>query len=181
MLEDKLLIWKVKKGDKSAMQRIYEKYKDDLLRIAVGLLIETTAAEDAVHDVFVNFIGSLETFTLTGSLRGYLTTCVANRARNLNRTRTRHREVCLDQIEPPDSRFQRPEQWLLIDEAFRHFCHVMNGLPYEQREVLILRVQGQMKFSTIAAMQETSIKTVLSRYRYGITKLRSLLNGEVSK
>lgn len=181
MFEDKVLIWKVKKGDNSALQRIYEKYKDDLLRIAAGLLIETTAAEDAVHDVFINFIGSLETFTLTGSLRGYLTTCVANRARNLNRSRARHREVCLDQIEPPDSRFQRPEQWLLNDEAFRQFSSAMAELPYGEREVVILRVQGQMKFSTIAALQQTSVKTVLSRYRYGITKLRSLLNGEVSK
>ena len=48
------------------------------------------------------------------------------------------------------------------------------------KDAVILRVQGQMKFSTIAAMQETSVKTVLSRYRYGITKLRSLLNGEVT-
>ena len=54
----------------------------------------------------------------------------------------------------------------------------MTTLPYEQRETVILRVQGEMKFSTIAAMQETSVKTVMSRYRYGITKLRSLLNSE---
>jgi RNA polymerase sigma-70 factor (ECF subfamily) len=181
VLEDKLLVWKVKRGDKKALQRIYEKYKDDMLRIAAGLLTEPSAAEDAVHDVFINFIGALETFSLTGSLRGYLTTCVANRARNLNRSKTRHREVGLDRIETFDSRIPRPEQWLLDDEAFRQFCNAMAELPYGEREVVILRVQGQMKFSTIAAMQETSVKTVMSRYRYGITKLRSLLNGEVSK
>jgi len=174
VIEDKMLIWKVKKGDRTALQRIYEKYKDDLLRIAAGLLTETTAAEDAVHDVFINFIGSLETFTLTGSLRGYLTTCVANRARNLNRSKIRHRQVQLDpnQIDPPDSKGRRPDQWLLMDEAFGQFCNAMTELPYEQREAVILRVQGEMKFSTIAAMQQTSVKTVLSRYRYGITKLR---------
>jgi DNA-directed RNA polymerase specialized sigma24 family protein len=44
----------------------------------------------------------------------------------------------------------------------------------------MLHVQGRMKFSTIAALQETSVKTVISRYRYGISKLRTLLNGEVS-
>lgn len=183
VIEDKMLIWKVKKGDRSALQRIYEKYKDDLLRIAAGLLTETAAAEDAVHDVFITFIGSLETFTLTGSLRGYLTTCVANRARNLNRSKVRHRQVQLDpdQIDPPDSRDRRPDQWLLMDEAFGQFCHAMTELPYEQREAVILRVQGEMKFSTIAAMQQTSVKTVLSRYRYGIMKLRSLLNGEVTE
>ncbi|MHC4555493.1 MAG: RNA polymerase sigma factor [Planctomycetota bacterium] len=76
MLEDKLLIWKVKKGDKSAFCQIYEKYRDDLLRIASGLLKERAVAEDVVHDVFVTFIHSVDRFKLTGSLRGYLTTCV---------------------------------------------------------------------------------------------------------
>jgi RNA polymerase sigma-70 factor (ECF subfamily) len=68
-----------------------------------------------------------------------------------------------------------------MDETLRQFCLAMEQLPYEQREVVILRVQGEMKFSTIAALQQTSVKTVLSRYRYGISKLRSLLNGEVSQ
>lgn len=181
MLEDKMLIWKLKKGDRSTLCRIYEKYKDDLLRIAAGLLTDTTDAEDVVQDVFITFIGSLDTFKLTGSLRGYLTTCVANRARNLNRSRARHREIGLDQIDPPVSRYRRPDQWLLMDEAFSLFCNAMTELPYEQREAVILHVQGQMKFSTIAAIQQTSVKTVLSRYRYGITKLRSLLNGEVTE
>lgn len=179
MIEDKMLIWKLKKGDRSPLCRVYEKYKDDLLRVAAGLLTDRSDAEDAVHDAFISFINSLETFSLTGSLRGYLTTCVANRARNLNRSRARHREVGLDQVEPPVSTFRRPEQWLLMDEAFEQFRNAMTELPYEQREAVILHVQGQMRFSTIAALQQTSVKTVLSRYRYGITKLRSLLNGEV--
>lgn len=181
MIEDTMLIWKVKKGDRSALRRIYEKYRDDLLRIAAGLLIEPSAAEDAVHDVFAAFIQSLDQFSLTGSLRGFLTTCVANRARNLNRSKARHPQVALDQIDPPARGQDRPDRWILMDEAFGQFCNAMNELPYEQREVVILRVQAEMKFSTIAALQQTSVKTVLSRYRYGITKLRSLLNGEVSQ
>lgn len=67
----------------------------------------------------------------------------------------------------------------MIDEAFEQFRNAMTELPYEQREVITLRIQGDMKFSTIAAMQNTSVKTVISRYRYGISKLRTLLNGEV--
>ncbi|MHC4771447.1 MAG: RNA polymerase sigma factor, partial [Planctomycetota bacterium] len=151
VLEDKLLIWKVKKGDKSAFCQIYEKYRDDLLRIASGLLKERAVAEDVVHDVFVTFIHSVDRFKLTGSLRGYLTTCVVNKIRNLHRTKARHGTVNIDGIDPPTSDLKRPDQWM---------------------------VQGEMKFSTIAAMQETSVKTVMSRYRYGITKLRSLLNSE---
>jgi len=98
-----MLIWKVKKDDRSALRQIYEKYRTDPLRIAAGLLIEPSAAEDAVHDVFTAFIQSLDLFTLTGSFRGFLTTCVANRARNLNRSKARHSQaqqtIFLDEFE----------------------------------------------------------------------------------
>ncbi len=38
-----------------------------------------------------------------------------------------------------------------------------------------------MKFRDIAKLQQTSINTVLSRYRYGLERLRSMLDGEVEK
>jgi len=57
----------------------------------------------------------------------------------------------------------------------------MAQLPYAQREVVVLHVQGGMKFRAIAKSQNASINTVQSRYRYGLDKLRSLLNGEIEK
>ncbi|MHC4665106.1 MAG: RNA polymerase sigma factor, partial [Planctomycetota bacterium] len=82
MLEDRLLIWKFNRGNVEAVRRIYEKYKDDLVTLAAALLHNVGAAEDAVHDVFVSFLDSAGSFRLTGSLKGYLATCVANNARN---------------------------------------------------------------------------------------------------
>ena len=52
---------------------------------------------------------------------------------------------------------------------------------YEQKEVVVLHIQAKMRFREIAKLQSTSIKTVQSRYRYGITKLRSMLDGEVKE
>jgi RNA polymerase sigma-70 factor (ECF subfamily) len=57
----------------------------------------------------------------------------------------------------------------------------MTQLPYEQREAIVLHIQGPMKFKEIAKLQQTSVKTVLSRYRYGMNKLRSILNSEAKK
>lgn len=179
MLEDRILIWKLKSGNPDALCKIYETYRDDLLRIAAGLLHEKSQAEDVVHEVFITFIKNIDQFTLTGSLKSYLTTCIVNKVRNIHRTKARHSTVTLDSIDPPVSGLKRPDEWIIMDEAFRQFCNVMNELPMEQREVITLRIQGDMKFSTIAALQETSVKTVISRYRYGIAKLRTLLNGEV--
>jgi RNA polymerase sigma-70 factor, ECF subfamily len=181
MLEDRLLIWKLRRGSKDALCVIYEKYRDDLLRIAVGLLKERSHAEDAVHDVFTNFVDISSSFTLTGSIRGYLATCVANNARNINRTTSRRQTVSLDEIEPAVSKLKRPDEWIIFDEQFVRLCNAMTRLPYEQREVVILHIQGSMKFKEIAKLQQTSVKTALSRYRYGIDKLRSILNGEETK
>jgi DNA-directed RNA polymerase specialized sigma24 family protein len=55
MVEDRLLIWKFKRGSQEALRRLYEKYKNDLLKLAVALLNDTNAADDVVQDVFVNF------------------------------------------------------------------------------------------------------------------------------
>ncbi len=181
MLEDKLLVWKFKRGSRDALCRIYEKYRDDLLRIAAGLLNETSAAEDIVHDVFVGFVRSAEKFELTGSLRGYLTTCVANRARNKNKANLRRQAVNIDELEPISARFNRPDQWIINNEQFSRLSNAMAELPYEQREAVILHTQGKLKFWEIARLQDISIKTAQSRFRYGLNKLRSILNSEVAK
>lgn len=181
MLEDKLLILKLRRGSKDALRVIYEKYRDDLLRLAAGLLNERSKAEDVIHDVFADFVSTSRNFTLTGSLRGYLTTCVANKARNINRTISRQRAVSLNELEPTVSNIPRPDEWIIVDEQFQQLCNAMTQLPYEQREVVLLHIQGAMKFKEVAKLQDTSIKTVLSRYRYGLEKLRSILNGKVTK
>ncbi len=88
MVEDKILVWKFNRGSKDALRRIYEKYKDDLLGLAITLLRDRSFAEDVAHDVFVSFARTVGTFHLSGTLKGYLSTCVANRARDRNRLRS---------------------------------------------------------------------------------------------
>jgi len=181
MLEDKMLIWKFKLGEEAALARIYEKYKNDLLRIAAGLLNRRSAAEDIVHDVFVTLAQSADKLKLNGNLKGYLATCVVNRVRNSNRARNRRQDVSLDETEPVMSDSDKPERWIVRNEKLDMLNAAMAQLPYAQREVVILHVQGGMKFRAIAESQNASINTVQSRYRYGIDKLRSLLNSEVER
>ena len=63
MFEDTLLIRQLKHGRQDALCRIYDKYRDDLLRIAAGLLSDKIDAEDVVHDVFLGFIRNIGTFS----------------------------------------------------------------------------------------------------------------------
>ena len=181
MLEDKVLIWKFKCGSGDALRRIYEKYKKDLLRLAVILSNNASDAEDIVHDVFVSFAQSAETFRLSGNLKSNLLTCVANRARNKNKANERRHTTGLDEAETIVSTSKTPEQWMIQSEELRRWSSIMAQLPYEQREAVILHLRAGMKFRQIAQSQGVSVNTVKGRYRYGLDKLRSILNGEVEK
>jgi RNA polymerase sigma factor (sigma-70 family) len=181
MFEDKLLIWKFNHGSREALQGIYEKYKDDLVTLAAALLMDVNSAEDVVHDVFVSFIGSASKFRLTGSLKGYLATCVANSARNRIKAAHRHNSTAQREISSAVADSDNPLQRAIFGEELQQLGRALKQLPYEQREVLILHSYSGMKFKAIAIAANVSINTVQGRYRYAMDKLRSMLNGEVQK
>jgi len=180
MLEDKLLVFKCRHGSKDAMCRIYEKYKDYLLTVARALLNEKAAAEDVVHDVFVSFARSAKRFQLTGSLKGYLATCVGNLARDRARSKKEQADN-LDAAGTVVSVSNSPEQQVIEREELMRLRQAMSQLPYEQREVIVLHIKGGLKFREIAELQRVSVSTIHGRYRYGLDKLRSLLDVEVTK
>lgn len=179
MVADRVLIWRFKRGSRKALCRIYEKYKDDLLKIAVALSNDAAMAEDAVQETFVRFAQRPEKVQTHGNLKGYLVTCVANRIRNARRDRQRHETGCLAEADGMACSRRLPEQWAVITEELERLRYALEQLPYEQREVVTLRMEADMTFRQIAALQQASINTVQGRYRYGLAKLRSLLNGEV--
>ncbi len=178
MIEDRLLIWKFKLGNRDALCRIYEKYKNDLLKLAVALLNDVNAAEDVVQDVFVSFAQSATRIQPRGNLKKYLMTCVANRIRNRKRDLRRHETSGIDDSDCAICGRRGPEQWAILSEELELLSGAMAQIPYEQREVIGLYMQGGMTFRRIAKVQNASINTVQGRYRYGMNKLRSILNGE---
>ncbi len=178
-MEDKLLIWRFKRGSRDALRRIYDKYHGRLLKLAVVLTGDLDSAEDIVQDVFTHFAESANRLSLSGSLRSYLITSALNGVRNQRRDSRRRRVQSLDEAEHVRSPAGRPDQWAVLSEQLEHPRCAMACLPYEQREVITLRVAEDMTLRQIAGLQKTSISTVHGRYRYGIEKLRSLLNSEV--
>jgi RNA polymerase sigma factor (sigma-70 family) len=213
-MEDKLLVLRCQRGSREALTRIYEKYKADLLLLAMGLLNDKAAAEDVVHDVFLSFVRYLDEFRLTGSLKGYLLTCAANQARNWNKAeRVRGRlQGCVTNTDPASADVSRPSptrsgaaglarcvegvppskrgqdardtdegplETVVCNEQLETLSQALGQLPFEQREILLLHLHGQMTFRAIARARQISTNTAKSRYRYGIDKLRSILNGKV--
>ncbi|MHC4168803.1 MAG: RNA polymerase sigma factor [Planctomycetota bacterium] len=181
MVEDRLLILGFKLGNTDALRRIYHKYKDDLLKLGVALVNDVSVAEDVVQDVFVSFAQSATRIKTRGNLKKYLATCVANRIRNRIRDQQRHETSGIDDSDCAICDRRSPEQWAILSEELELLSKAMAHLPYEQREVIGLYMQGGMTFRQIAKAQNASINTVQGRYRYGLSKIRSILNGKIEK
>ena len=175
MMEERILVWRFNRGDPSALRQIYEKHRKGMMRVATALLDDRSFVEDLVHDVFVRFAGTAGRFELTGSLKAYLSVCVANCARDFNRSKRRRdaqsaggAEWAGERTDPEAATMQR-EQGAVIDG-------VLARLPEEQREVLVLHLQAGLPFRRIAALMEIPINTAMSRYRYGLEKIRAAVN-----
>ena len=181
VMEDKLLIWRFKQGRRNALRRIYDKYHGQLLKLAIVLAGDPDTAEDIVQDVFIRFAQSANRFSLKGSLKSYLITSTLNGVRNHRRIHRRRQTQSLDKAENVPATTRQPDQWAVLSERLERLSGAMACLPYEQREVITLRMEANMPFRQIAGLQETTVSTVNARYRYGIEKLRSLLNNEVTK
>lgn len=179
MIEDELLKWKFKQGSTEALSCIYQKYLDDLLTLAVGLLNDPDEAEDVVQDVFVSFVKSAGNFKLCGSLKAYLATSVVNRVRD--RIRKRHTRSLDRNRLKTDIDLHGPDQSLIYSEQWHRLIRVLDELPYQQREAVLLRLKNQLRFRDIAKVQNVSVHTAMARYKCGLNRLRSSLNGEVGK
>jgi len=178
MQQDKKLIHRLKNGDQDALRILYLHYKDFLLTLANALLHDRSLAEDVVHDVFLKFTRNIKTFRLTGKFRAYLAACAVNEARmHLRKVKVRTKAVnAATEMQAKNS--PCPIESSELSEQLRL---LLASLPIEQREVLVLRTKAGLKFKDIADIQQTSVSTVQGRYRYGMDKLRSLLNGELMK
>ena len=128
----------------------------------------------------LSLVRSRATFRLHGSLRSYLVTCVVNRARDYHRqSKRRGATACLENQAPVESDAAPPDERLLSNERSRLVTRALARLPEEQREVIALHLNGRLKMREIAQLQQVPLTTVRGRYRHGIEKLRSILNGRL--
>jgi RNA polymerase sigma-70 factor, ECF subfamily len=174
MLDDLRLVAQLNGGNKDALRAIYQRYRQDLFTVAVSLVADPHLAEDCLQDVFVHLAESAGTLSIRTNLRAYLASAIVNRARDCLRRDRRQVDCPVDDLQlaanqrGPDNELLRSEQARLLSEA-------MGRLPLEQREVFVLRVQAKVTFLQISRLQEVPLRTVHSRYRYAIEKLRQLL------
>jgi RNA polymerase sigma factor (sigma-70 family) len=110
MLEDKRLIWRLHRGKVDALRQTYDKYKLDLLRLAVLLTGDVHQSEDVVQDVFLKLAESYDRISDHGNLKNFLITCLMNRIRTARRDGQRHQTAQLDGATPETAHVSPPDQ-----------------------------------------------------------------------
>ncbi len=146
------------------VRQLYEKHGPALLAYACALLRDPSAAEDVLHQVFLNVLRGRA--NAAGEPAPYLFRAVRNTA--LNHIRGQAREVELADggvwLESPDG---SKETSMALQSALKQ-------LPDEQREIVVLKIWGQLTFEEAATVIGISPNTAASRYRYGIERLKGI-------
>ena len=170
MPEDAELIAGMIRGESGAFAELYQKFRARLHQYALSLIRSQVEAEDVVHDVFVGLAKQASGGRMPRELSAYLYVSIRNRC--VDRMR-RKRELALDDVDldlivaPPGDE-DRIELRRMLNRALLE-------LPAEQAEVIVLRTWHDLEFAAIAGIQGTSINTALSRYQYGLSKLKKEL------
>jgi len=161
-------------NDLSALDMIWDHYAADLLGYLVSILCSRQDAEDTLQDVFVTIVRQRPSVANARLLKPYLfrlsRNVALNRIKKSRRMRERDHEAShwleLDGVgEDPDERLDQVETALA-------------ALPEKQRSVLILKFYQNKTFREIGDILGISENTAGSCYRYGMAKIRDLIQEE---
>ncbi len=174
---DVLLMQRLARGDRRALESLYERHGGLALALAQRTLGERDLAEDAVQDAFVSLWRHAAEFDPTRCApRTWLLTIVRNRCIDELRRRSNvEKRAALLAAQPAaigDDPW--PETWKRTCGAA--VARALAELPAEQREVVELGFYRGLSHAQIAETTATPLGTVKKRMRTGLKRLRLLLD-----
>jgi RNA polymerase sigma-70 factor (ECF subfamily) len=144
---------------------LYQQHGAALAAYACSFGLDHASAEDVVHRLFLKLLGE-KAFAPQAPV-AYLYRATRNASLNLRRDRCRETD-----LQVRDSWFTHPSG---DHDEVLNLQNALKELPDEQRETVFLKVWSGMTLLEIAAVTETPLNTVASRYRYALKKLRERL------
>src|SRR3972149_6826055 len=157
-------------GDERAFAVLCERFGLRLFRAAMGMLGRREGAEDTVQEGFAAMVRSHGRLAEIEDLTAYLFTalrhaaarCAARRGWNIE-SQNAIEKITIQPDHQPDQSSR--------NEFRDRLKQALERLPPEQREVVSLRLAGELTFAQIAQALEISTQTAASRYRYALEKL----------
>jgi RNA polymerase sigma-70 factor, ECF subfamily len=161
-------------GDERAFAALYDQFAARMFRVALRILGSREDAEDVVQEVFLATVRSRDGLGNVRDLAAYLFAALYHAAGRCAMRRARAVPVSTAAVDeaaaPIVKNVADDAQWDRLQQALRL-------LPDEQREVITLKIDGELTFVQIAQVVGVSVSTVASRYQYALRKLKTSLAG----
>jgi RNA polymerase sigma factor (sigma-70 family) len=180
-LSDKELIQSYLDGNEKSFEILLTRHKEKIYTSIYLFVKDRDQADDIFQEVFIKIIKTLrkgkynhEGKFLQWAMRISYNLCVDHFRRSKRRTKVSPTETfdIFDVLEHKDDNM---EQQIMKSQTHDKVRHLVDLLPDEQREVVILRHYADMSFKEIAALTNVSINTALGRMRYALINIRKLM------
>jgi RNA polymerase sigma-70 factor, ECF subfamily len=160
--------------------RLYARHRQGLYTLALSVTGRPERAEDAVQDAFARVCRTPGALAAAGDPVAYVFAAVRNAAVDQVRRPGVIREAVargdqLPSVSVFNGRVEGPEARALGAERERSVAAAVEGLPDEQKEVVLLRVYGGLTFAQISQVIEAPLATVATRYRRALGRLKGRL------
>lgn len=177
LIEDYILIRKIRSGDTEAWERLVNKYCNQIFSFCVRRCLgDRGVAADLTQDIFLKIIENIENYKFSGKFFNYLFTITVNVCNNY------HGKKKLIQYEFDEKFINVGTDTLfntiIAGDNSNQMQLALNTLPDIQREALILKYYHDLKVKNIAKITGTSVATSQSRINQGLKKLKGLLDRE---
>jgi len=179
---DKELINLYLAGNQKAFEILLNRHKNKIYTSIYLFVKDHDLAEDIFQEVFIKIIDTLrkgkynhEGKFLQWAMRISYNLCVDYFRRSKRRTKVSPSETfdIFDVLEVKDDNM---ETMMIKDQTYTKVRELVDMLPPEQREVVILRHYADMSFKEIAALTRVSINTALGRMRYALINIRKMVD-----
>ncbi|ATL49701.1 RNA polymerase subunit sigma-24 [Chitinophaga caeni] len=180
-LNDEELITLFKSGHNSALEELVYRHKDKLFTSIILLVKDPFLAEDIFQDTFIKVIDTIraDRYTEKGrflpwAMRIAHNLCV-DHFRKIKRTPIIKTNDDKDIFNVLSFSEKSAEEQMITRQSHDRVRQMLDLLPEEQREVIILRHYADLSFKEIADLTQVSINTALGRMRYGLINLRKMM------
>ncbi|MDP4129194.1 MAG: sigma-70 family RNA polymerase sigma factor [Bacteroidota bacterium] len=178
---DHELIHSFRDGDLQALEALVIRHKDKLYTSILFLVKDKYMAEDIFQDVLIKIIDTIrggryteEGKFLPWAMRIAHNLCV-DHFRKVKRTPTIKTSDDRDIFEVINFTEDGADVKIMKRQSHDRVRRMLDLLPEDQREVIILRHYADLSFKEIASLTNCSINTALGRMRYGLINLRKMM------
>jgi RNA polymerase sigma-70 factor (ECF subfamily) len=178
LLDDGTLVSHYKNGNEKAFEQLVKRHKSKVYTTIYLIVKDTYIAEDLLQDTFVKAVTTIKTgrYNEEGKFLPWIIRIAHNLAIDYFRKEKRYPTIVLEDgsniFNTLDFSEDSAESVQIRTETHARLREMIQKLPEQQREVLMMRHYADMSFQEIAEATGVSINTALGRMRYALINLR---------